>query len=148
MSLLVIEDDDKFLELMRLTLGLKSIRVARSMHEAMDLIDQSHPEVIMLDLALPDSTIEQSISRIHELKSRSNNAAVIVITGHPQPEKFEADAQERGALCVLSKDKGFFNSLSRALIATGKHHSFCASEGIISEIEKTVSKIVGGGNVT
>ncbi len=142
MSMLIIEDDDIFLELMRKTLGLRNVRVARTMSEALALIDERSPEVIILDLSLPDSPLEKTLERIKELKTRSKDATLIVITGHPDINKLQASAKNDGAFAVLSKDNGFFNSLSDALVSTGKIKVSCAGEETVMQIERVVEKLV------
>lgn len=143
MSMLIIEDDDLFLELMRKTLGLHDVRVARTMAEALAMIDVHSPEVILLDLSLPDSPLEKTLAQIEELKRRSKNATLIVITGHPDISTVHDTATKGGANFVLSKDKGFFTSLSDALISTRKFTAPCASEETVEKIENAVRKLTG-----
>ncbi len=141
--MLIIDDDLPFVELIRTTLGLEDVRVARTMAEALAIIDQVAPHFILLDLALPDSPQPQTLERIHELKTRSKDATLIVITGHPDAAQLQAAAVAAGAKTVLSKDNGFFSSLSDALISAGWSRPPCQSESVVNKIEATVSKIVG-----
>jgi ActR/RegA family two-component response regulator len=140
--MLIIEDDLPFVDLMRATLGLQDVRVARTMAEAIAMIDQSAPHVILLDLTLPDSPLTQTLERIHELKTRSKDATLIVITGHHDVAQLKDSAVKAGAKTVLSKDKGFFNSLSEALISSGWSRPPCVSESVVDKIEATVHRIV------
>ncbi len=141
--MLIIEDDEPFLDLMRATLGLRDVRIARTMKEALAMIKEAAPEVIILDLSLPDSPFSQTIDRIHELKTRSKDATVIVITGHPDVTQLKDAAIKAGAKTVLSKDHGFFNSLSEALMSSGWSRPPCAAQSVVEKIEATVQKIVG-----
>jgi ActR/RegA family two-component response regulator len=140
--MLIIDDDDLFIEMLRKTLGLHDVRVAHTMKDALRMIDEAAPERIILDLSLPDSTFEETLARIHELKTRSKDATVIVITGRPDVDQLQASAINAGAKVLLSKDKGFFNSLSEALVSSG-WKAPCASQSIVEKIEQTVDKIVG-----
>jgi ActR/RegA family two-component response regulator len=140
--MLIIEDDEPFIELMRATLGLRDVRVAHTIREAMAMIDESPSEIILLDLSLPDSPLTQTIDRIHELKTRSQDATVIVITGHDDVQQLEADIIKAGAKTVLSKDHGFFSSLSDALVSSGWIQTPCASQSIVEKIEETVKRMV------
>lgn len=140
--MLIIEDDEPFIELMRATLGLHDVRIARTMQEALAIIDQAAPDVIVLDLSLPDSPMAKTIDSIHDLKARSKNATVIVITGHPHISEIKAAVIQAGAKTVLSKDKGFFNSLPAALASAGWIRPPCASQAVVEKIEATVQKII------
>jgi ActR/RegA family two-component response regulator len=128
---------------MRATLGLHDVRIARTMTEALAMIDHAAPEVILLDLSLPDSPFSQTLDRIHELKTRSKDATVIVITGHPDVVQLQAAAIKAGAKIVLSKDHGFFNALSETLMSSGWIRPPCAAQSVVEKIEATVEKIVG-----
>lgn len=141
MSLLIVEDDEAFVHLMQETLGLRDIRIARTLSEAMSMIDTKSPEVVVLDLTLPDSPIVQTLERIEEIKRRSQNATLIVITGHPDISKLEDTAIKGGANFVLSKDKGFFSALSAALVSTKRYRAPCASQPTVERIEEVVRKM-------
>jgi DNA-binding NarL/FixJ family response regulator len=144
MSLLIIEDDEPFLELIRIALGNpKSLRVAHTLSEAYRMIDNWTPETILLDLTLPDSPIAQTLDKIKDIKARAKNATVIVITGHSEPGKFEAAAAKGGAECVLSKDHGFFDKLNLLVKKPKGSGAVCASKDTVEKIEEIVEKIVG-----
>jgi ActR/RegA family two-component response regulator len=93
-SLLIIDDDEPLIEILRVWLGKRTIRVAHSMREAESQIAESAPEHIVLDLALPDSNPAKTIERIRDLKRLSKDAVVIVVTGWPA---HEAAARAGGA---------------------------------------------------
>jgi ActR/RegA family two-component response regulator len=139
MGLLIIEDDLPFIELLERALAPRKLRVAHSMKEALAMIEAQAPEVLILDLALPDSSATETLARIHELKSKSKDATVIVITGRPYSDK---DALAYGADKVLSKDAvGFFGTLPATLVALGKPKPV-ASQTTVDKIEQAVKKIV------
>lgn len=146
MSLLIIEDDEPFVELMLLALKPSKYRVARSIPEAFKLIEDDAPEVIVLDLKLPGSLPEDTVGQIRELRARSKDATIIVITGHPDFRRLQDAAVSQGAKSVLSKDTGgLFGTLSEEILRSGKLGT-PTENAVVKEIEDTVIKIVGGGS--
>lgn len=82
-SILLIEDnsDDRFLLKKLLSFGslrdwkiLEAVRIA----EALDLIQQQTPDIILLDLSLPDSYGEESFFKV---KRNAGNIPIIILTG-------------------------------------------------------------------
>lgn len=113
MNILVIEDDPMCVLLIRESLkGLFSepMLVAETMAEAMRLLsDDVH--AVWLDLALPDSSSEQTIATIPEIRSKAKNALVVVVSGWG--EFYRQAAIDAGADGYASKDdlKGFQRDL-------------------------------------
>lgn len=141
MSLLIIEDDVPFLELMLRSLKPKVFRVAHTIEEAFRLIDEALPEVILLDLSLPGSRVDDTIGQIGELKRRSKDATIIVITGYPDFKRMQEAAIAEGAKSVLSKDSGLFGKLPDEIVrwaSTDKP----SSNPVVQQIEDAVKKIV------
>lgn len=141
MSVLVIEDDLPFLELVCHSLKPRPVRFALTYEEAKRKMVESSPDVVLLDLSLPDSLPDQTIKRIKEIKAISKDATVIVITGNPYISQLQNQAIREGADCILSKDHGFFETLNVALATTRKKQN-CASLPTIEQIERTVQTIV------
>lgn len=114
MSVLIIEDDRPFVELLRHWLGDRKIRIAETMAEARNLITDKAPKFIVVDLTLPDSKAMQTLANIRKLREDSKDAVVIVITGTPD---LKEKAEEAGADVFLGKDdKGFFTKLTEAIV--------------------------------
>lgn len=142
MSLLIIEDDQPFLELMLRSLKPKSFRVAHSLAEAFQLIDQEAPKVILLDLRLPGSPVDETLSRIPELKARSKDAIIIVLTGYPDLPRLQEAALLGGAKSVLSKDSaGIFGALSEEVLKS-MNAAPESPNPVVAQIEAEVKKIV------
>lgn len=116
MSLLIIEDDRPFVELLRHWLGDRKIRIAETLREAQKMITAEAPKFIVVDLSLPDSNAMNTLANIRKLREESKDAVVIVITGAPRPE-FEEKATAAGADVFLNKDdpQGFFAKLTNAI---------------------------------
>ncbi|MEX2287170.1 MAG: response regulator [Planctomycetaceae bacterium] len=81
LSILVVEDDPDACSNLRDILELDGHRVsaAGSAEEALRLLDETQPEVVLLDRKLPDSSAEDLLPR---LKSRLPTADIIIVTGH------------------------------------------------------------------
>lgn len=141
MSVLIIEDDLPFLELICLALRPRPFRFAYSYEEAKRKMVESAPDVVLLDLSLPDSAPAQTIKRIKEIKEQSKDATVIVITGNPGIYRMHNEALREGADYILSKDHSFFETLDVALTQARKKQR-CTSLPVIEQIERTVHHIV------
>ncbi len=113
MSVLIIEDDRPFVELLRHWLGERKIRIAESLAAAKQMISSETPKFLVVDLSLPDSTAMQTLSRIRELRNEAKDAVVIVITGYPDACKYSTGDFD---LLLSKDDRGFFSKLSSALV--------------------------------
>jgi two-component system nitrogen regulation response regulator GlnG len=80
-TLLVIDDDASILHAFRRAFrGPEvSLLTASTAAEGLELVTRHHPDVVILDVNLPDQTGLQAFRRIHELDAR---IPVIFITGH------------------------------------------------------------------
>lgn len=115
MSILLIEDDEPLVELLRAWLGRREIRVARTLAQAYEQIILQAPRHIILDLALTDSTPSQTIDRIKDVKKQARDAVVIVVTGYPT---HEAAARAAGADEFIAKGadtKALASELGKAI---------------------------------
>jgi DNA-binding NarL/FixJ family response regulator len=103
---LLVEDDDL------LRLGLKSMVQARKEYgieadtgsgkNAISLFDTHHPEVVILDLLLPDVS---GIDVLRHMKKSSPHTPVIVLTAHEENDLL-FEALECGANCYVLKGAG------------------------------------------
>ncbi len=141
MDLLLVEDDRAFVDLIIHALEPHPIRVAHSMAQALELIRECAPDVILLDLALPDSTSHQTLASIYDLRLHANNSPVIVITGRYDIDQLQEAAAKSGADRVLNKDKGFFEALGDALLSIGSKAGIPPSP-TIAKIEDAVDRII------
>lgn len=74
--ILIVEDDPLFADFLATTLEEFEVRIAYDCVEAMGLIDDFKPEVIVLDLLMPAAT---GFSLLNELISYSDTAQLPVI---------------------------------------------------------------------
>jgi ActR/RegA family two-component response regulator len=134
-SIILVEDDLPFVEILRHWLGDREIRVAGSLAEAERLIETLPPKYLLLDLSLPDSMPQQTLARIRSLKKAARDAIVIVITGYGDNRPA---ALESGADHALDKDDGVFAKLASMIPPPeGKPPT-----GTVAEIERMIEEIV------
>src|SRR5437870_1605056 len=100
-SVLVIDDEKNIRSLIARVLGEDKIEVhaAGSGKEGLELADETSPDVVLLDLKLPDM---DGIQVLRELRSRHSAIAVIIITAFGQVESAVA-AIKSGAADYLEK---------------------------------------------
>lgn len=88
LDVLIVEDNDLYAEIierlvepLRSHFGQCTIRKVSTLAAALKEAQRIPPyDIILLDLTLPDSTIEETINKISELESHS---AVVIVTGNP-----------------------------------------------------------------
>src|SRR5712692_8288160 len=100
-SILVIDDEKNVRALLTKILGQDQIEVhtAGTGAEGLQLVDEVDPDVILLDLRLPDA---DGIDLLKTLKARRPETAVIIITAFGQiPSAVEA--MKHGATDYLEK---------------------------------------------
>ncbi|HEV7605332.1 MAG TPA: response regulator transcription factor, partial [Candidatus Limnocylindrales bacterium] len=82
----LIEDHNLVREGLRLVLtanGFDVVGESPSVEGAFDLLEQTRPDVILLDLSLVDG---DGVSLLRELHTRSPQTRVVVVTMHRDPE--------------------------------------------------------------
>ena len=114
-SVLIIDDEKNIRTLVSRVLGEDQIEVhsAGTGKEGLDLADEASPDVVLLDLRLPDS---DGIQILRELRVRHPETAVIIITGFGQVETAVA-AMKSGATDYLEKP---FVHLDKLRLAVGR----------------------------
>lgn len=125
LDVLIVEDDDLYSEIierlispLRSHFGKCTIRKVSTMEDALKEIRKEPPyDIVLLDLMLPDSTIEETIGQLQDMENRS---AVVIVTGHP-----------------LAKAK--LQGLNREYIAVDKHNGSGLGDLIISSIVRAIT---------
>ncbi len=138
MSILLVEDDRPFVELLRHWLGKREIRVAHSLAQAKEMISDYPPKYLVLDLALPDSPPSKTLAQIRQFKDAAKDAIVIVITGYDASRKV---AYDHGADLYFPKGEGFFEALSGAITEHEISYRSKVSD-TVKQVEEAVKAIV------
>jgi ActR/RegA family two-component response regulator len=106
-SVLIVEDDDNFAKVLAqilATCGLKVFRVS-TLTEAMSEAAIQQPNVILLDLSLPDSPLDNTVRAIPEIKEMAPDSQVCVLTGHTE-KGLEEKVLSMGAVSFSMKGGG------------------------------------------
>lgn len=104
MNVLIIDDDARWSNFAAALLCFVTgrVRIAATWAEAKVTLDKPNGfDVVMLDLLLPDSTIQMTIDRIPDIAQTGRK--VVVMTGHDIPLGMVEDAVKKGAVTVLYK---------------------------------------------
>lgn len=118
LRVLVVDDHQLVLEAVRAALQHESeievVGEARSGPEALALVDQTRPDVVLLDLGMP---VMDGIECLDELKARFPTTHVVFLTGNEDWEVAQ-EVLERGASAYVSKhiDPGDLASVLRQVV--------------------------------
>jgi DNA-binding response OmpR family regulator len=112
---LVVDDDEKLLALARLALGRNGVEVetAKTSEEALDLFKSGEPDLVVLDVVLPDISGWEVLRRIRE----ESGVAVMLLSGRDS-DVDKARGLDLGADDYLTKPFSFleFEARVRALL--------------------------------
>ena len=100
-SILVVDDEPMIVRLLSqfLTLRGYQVRTAENGRAALDLLEQSPPDLLVLDLYMPVMT---GVELMRELKTHNYQGAVVVLTGSHDQELLR-QTLELGSVDVLGK---------------------------------------------
>ena len=100
MSILIVEDDEDLRDLVKMMLELEGFDVQTAQHgrEALELVGESMPDLILLDIKMP---VMDGWSFAVEFRARYGSSAPIVVM--TAAEHAAARAQEVGAKGWISK---------------------------------------------
>jgi len=81
MSVLIIDDEPDFLEMTKMALEMEGHKIitATSGKEAIDLIKKNKPDMVFLDIKMPDMDGIETLRRIREF---DNKTPVIMVTAY------------------------------------------------------------------
>jgi DNA-binding NarL/FixJ family response regulator len=101
---LVIADDHELIregikKIVRPCVDLKIVGEAADLKQAIALITQVHPDVVILDLTLPDY---DGLDGLAELRRHFPDLRVVILSMHPE-ERYALAALRAGALAYVSK---------------------------------------------
>lgn len=82
---LLVEDDDAVRQLVRVTLEMNDYEVieAKDGLEGLLLMDLHHPDVVVLDLMMPDVGGERMLAQLKSTQE-TKKTPVVIITGKPE----------------------------------------------------------------
>ncbi len=141
-SLLLVEDEDTIAVFIKALLeenGDFLIQRAACLEEAQKTLRQVEPEVILLDLNLPDSI---GLDTLQAMLATKTTAAIIIMTGS-NDEELAAKALQQGAQDYLIKGQSnnmlIIKSIRYALERKQFHHQLLLSQSQMLQSEKMAS---------
>ena len=86
-TVLVIEDSVELGDLIRLTLERMNLKVFHETHgtQALDVYHAIHPDLVLLDIALPDMTGWNILEAIREQQRGDRSPVILVVTAYGDP---------------------------------------------------------------
>ncbi|GAB6058374.1 response regulator [Desulfonatronum parangueonense] len=104
-KILVVDDEMEFAAQLseRLKMREMGVAVVTSGEEALELVEEDEPEVVILDLKMPEITGEEVLRMIHKGHPK---IPVIILSGMGDPTKFQA-CMDMGAFACLQKPADF-----------------------------------------
>ena len=100
--ILAIDDDPMTLQVFTAMLTpVYGLRGSKSAAEAMALLENQKPDLILLDIEMPDISGFEFI-RIIKKNPKYMKIPVVIVSGHSE-EKFVVHAEKNGAICVVAK---------------------------------------------
>jgi DNA-binding NarL/FixJ family response regulator len=108
-TILIVDDERTFGEALQLALrqekDLKVIDVAVEGDTAMRVVDEQHPDVVIMDVAMPGMN---GIEATRRIKEEDPDAQVLILSGHEDPLLL-ARAVQAGAVGLLRKTEAIVN---------------------------------------
>lgn len=110
---LIVDDDPLVAEVLASIMQMVSDEVVTvdTLKKCMEAVTLGPFALVLLDLMLPDSRSYKTLEAISKIKEMGGRR-VVVITGAEIGAAFLADAKQRGAETVLSKNNDLHKSMS------------------------------------
>jgi diguanylate cyclase (GGDEF)-like protein/PAS domain S-box-containing protein len=130
LELLLVEDNPGDARLVTTYLRRSLDRDVRITHtstlgEASERVREHHPDLVLLDLGLPDS---RGIDAVRGIQSVNGTAPIVVLTGHDD-ERMALEALQEGAQDYLVKDELDSEVLKRSIrYSLERHQASCQLE--------------------
>ena len=141
LNILVIEDNFGDYVLLKESIYLSSIpattiELADTLESAVDFLSHSKPDVIFLDLFLPDSA---GLSSFEEVQNHAQGSAIIVLSG-ASDTRTALEAIGKGALDYLAKGEFDIKLLEKTIIYALERRKSLESLKLANELYRLVSK--------
>ena len=132
MRVLVVEDDAGIRSLMQSSLGVEGFEVqtAVSVSEARALLRHSRPDVLLLDLGLPDG---EGVELVRELRQRDSLPILVVSARHQEAQKIEL--LDAGADDYLTKPFSVAELLARIRVALRHRGTSLAPASTVHDLD-------------
>jgi CheY-like chemotaxis protein len=116
--ILVIDDDRAVVRLLVVRLGEEDymVRSAMTSEEGLELVTSFHPDVVLLDVSLPDLSGLEVLKRIRAINPA---IAVVMVTGNTDAQRAR-EALELGAVAYV--DKPFDYAYLKRVVAMALQH--------------------------
>ena len=101
-SVLLVDDSEIFYNLMKKVMKEVRVEWARYGEEAIKIYREKKPDIVLVDIILPDMS---GIEIIKKIREEDSNAKIIVLSGIDHDEVVE-DAKRAGAHDYISKSEG------------------------------------------
>jgi len=100
---LIVDDDDRLREYVRVNLEMEgyTVREAGSAEEGMRVLDDSRPDLILLDVMMPEVDGWEMLRRVHD--RHGVGAVPVVMFSGKVDEQAAGEAAERGAQGFIGK---------------------------------------------
>jgi excisionase family DNA binding protein len=100
---LIVDDDDRLREYVRVNLEMEgyTVREAGSAEEGMRVLDDSRPDLILLDVMMPEVDGWEMLQRVHD--RHGVGAVPVVMFSGKVDERAAGEAAERGAQGFIGK---------------------------------------------
>ena len=142
---LIVDDDEGICELIRDSLGSEGIpaRIAHTGREALNVLDEHGPMLVLLDLQLPDID-GREVAAI--LRQREPRMPFIIISGLADTQ-VAIDMMKQGAVDFLIKDIAFLSLVpgvvKRALVEQERERKLLEAEQALQQSDERFRQIAG-----
>lgn len=122
-DVLIIDDDLEYADMLQDVFSEIEVGQFKSTHidgltKAMAFLEREKPDVILLDLSLPDSPPQDTFFTVHD---KVPHIPIVVVTGHSD-RSLAINAVREGAQDYIIKGDFDFNQLARAMLYAIERH--------------------------
>jgi DNA-binding NtrC family response regulator len=142
-KLLLVDDEEDYVKTMAERMEMRDVgsRVALSGEEALEMVDEDAPDVMVLDLRMPGINGMEVLERV---KREHPHVQVVILTGHGS-EKEEKEARRLGAFEYLQKPADTSELLTTVRSAWTKGLRFLKDSRDEFERTMTAAALAEGG---
>lgn len=147
MKLLIIEDSPGMRTVVRRIMEpfCTQIEEADTLQLATELLAVFRPDIILMDLVLPDSSYTETLAAIPKVRSQACDPVMVVVSGKVDGDDLRQMAMDAGADIFATKQDDFHGhtGIVGVFVAAIKHHRECprASSPAVDLLEKFVEAV-------